>query len=77
MTSAVVGSRASWEPIPRSVLVVAPYPQGLGGALVASRGCPVEQAVVGHRELEAAGGRHVGPVDGAVRERTRSAPAPP
>ncbi len=51
----------------RLVLVMAPQPPRLRGALVATLRHPVQQAVVGHRGLEAAGGRYVGPVDGPVR----------
>src|SRR5439155_1322435 len=49
----------------RLVLVVATHPERSRGALVATLRRPVEQAVVGHCGLEAAGGRDVGPVDGS------------
>src|SRR5215471_3250011 len=48
----------------RLVLVVAPHPQRLGGALVATLRRPVEEGVVRHAgRLEAARRGHVGPVD--------------
>src|SRR2546429_5369768 len=50
----------------RLVLVVSAEPVLELSFLVAPARSPVEQPVVGHRGLEAAGGRDVGPVDGAV-----------
>src|SRR5436190_15709973 len=52
----------------RLVLVVAPHPERFRCALVATPRRAVEQGVVGHRGLEAAGRAHVRPVDGPVRQ---------
>src|SRR2546422_9203303 len=58
----------------RLVLVVPTQPEGLIAALVATHRRSVEQAVVGHRRLEAARGGDIGPVDRPVRERVRAQP---
>src|ERR1700676_3926571 len=51
------------------VLVVAAHPRRLRGALGAALGRAVQQGVIGHRGLEATGGRYIGPVDRPVRKR--------
>ncbi len=51
----------------RLVLIVAPHPVRPRIALVATPWRAVQQGVVGHRGLEAAGRGHVGPVDDPVR----------
>src|SRR6185437_15570790 len=61
---------------PRVVLVVAADPERRPGALVATLRGAVEQGVVGHRELEAARGADVGPVDDPIRERVRAQARP-
>src|SRR6266545_4296113 len=58
------------------VFVVAAQPEVGGALLVASHRRPVQQAVVGHGGLKAARRGHVGPVDGAVRERVCAQPGP-
>src|SRR5277367_2514686 len=54
------------------VLVVAADPHRLRALLVAAPRRAVEQAVVGHRGLEAARARHVRPVDDAIRARVHA-----
>src|SRR3989442_9376781 len=54
------------------VLVVTAHPERARFALVATLRCAVQQSVVGHRGLEAAGCGHVGPVNDPVRERVRA-----
>src|SRR5205823_2530110 len=56
----------------RFVLVVTAHPVRPRVALVATLRRTVEQRVVGHCGLEAAGGADVGPVDGPVRQRVRA-----
>src|SRR5438034_1556449 len=56
----------------RLVLVVSAEPVLELSFLVAPPWRAVEQPVVGHRGLEAAGGRDVGPVDGAVVQGVRA-----
>src|SRR4051795_1791607 len=51
------------------VLVVAPHPQWPRCALVPARRRPIEHPVVAHRDLEAPGGGHIGPIRLSVRER--------
>src|SRR5438093_4919560 len=52
------------------------HPERHVGALVATLRGAVEQGVVGHRELEAARGRHIRAVDGPVRERVHAQARP-
>jgi hypothetical protein len=58
--------RAVPRRLTRLVLVVAAEPVLEFSFLTAPAWGAVEQPVVGHRRLEASGGRDVGPVDGAV-----------
>src|SRR2546423_14675154 len=60
-------SRQTWRS-KRSVLVVAAEPELRLALFVASQGSAVQEAVVGHRRLEAARRRHIGPVDDPVGE---------